>query len=87
VSPQTSGSDPLDALQEILRTTASRETSAQDGGFQLSGEDLVEDIDFGGLSLQAFADSEPAPRDGRTREISFADSRSHASEAEAHIAI
>ncbi|GAB7337082.1 hypothetical protein MBLNU457_g2485t1 [Dothideomycetes sp. NU457] len=74
VVPQTNGSDPLDALQDILRTTISRESGAQDEGSQLTDGDLVEDIDFGGLSLQAFADSEPAHiPGGTTRETSFAD--------------
>lgn len=82
VAPQTNGSGPLDALQEILRTTVS---SAPGGGLDLSDADLVEDIDFGGLSLQAFADAAPAHGpDARTREISFADGRSHASGSSYH---
>lgn len=85
VSPQTNGSDPLNALQEILRTTGLRETSAQDQEIQLTDGDLVEDINFGEFSLQAFADSQPAHiSEGTTREASFADGKSPA--AEAHMA-
>ena len=75
-STQTNGSDPLDALQEILRTTVSPETSTDDKEAQLFDDDLVEDIDFDGLSLQAFATSGPTQiPDGNSREVPFADSK------------
>ena len=75
LTPQTSGTDPLDALNHILRTTGSAQATAfEDSQSQLSNDEFIDDIDFKGLSLQSFVASEPVEASQQDRkEVVFSE--------------
>ena len=65
--------DPVDVLEKIVGVPLERE-GGDDGEEQEATErpnELLEDIEFGGLSLQAFVQTSPAtkPEEGKSKEL------------------